>query len=76
MPTKFVRICQDITRNRDRCMDRARRVLADGKVTVIDRTNLDAQQRKHWIGFAKDIRGGPFPCCVVFKYGIVRMSDE
>lgn len=62
----FVRINQDSLGTRGKCEEMARRVLAEGRVAVIDRCNFDVDQRATWIGIAREMR---VDCeCVVFHY--------
>ena len=69
MPSKFVRICQDEMGSRGACIDLARRTLVEGKVAIIDRTNVDILQRKHWFEVANEGVDRPYPCdCIIFEY--------
>ena len=66
MPSKFKRVCQDSIGNVEGCEELAVRALAEGKVAIIDRTNLDKNQRKRWTDIAKNAQ---VPCdCVIFSY--------
>ncbi|KAL3767513.1 hypothetical protein ACHAWU_000176 [Discostella pseudostelligera] len=63
---KFVRINQDKLGNRHACEDLARKVLADGKIAVIDRCNFDVAQRETWMKIASENR---VQCeCIVFMH--------
>ncbi len=63
---KFVRINQDLLGDRRACEDLARRVLADGKIAVIDRCNFDLSQREVWMKIACEKR---VQCeCIVFTH--------
>jgi predicted kinase len=62
----FVRINQDVLGNRRACENLARRVLAEGKVAVIDRCNFDLPQRETWTKIAHEM--GVHCDCVVFSH--------
>jgi predicted kinase len=63
---KFVRINQDVLGDRRACEDLARRVLATGKIAVIDRCNFDRDQRVTWTKIAYEMR---VQCdCIVFTH--------
>jgi len=51
---EFVRVSQDVLRSRPRCEKLARSTLAAGGSAVIDRTNIDAKQRGHWLKIASN----------------------
>ena len=51
---EFVRVSQDALGTRPRCEKLARSTLAAGVSAVIDRTNIDAKQRGHWLKIASN----------------------
>lgn len=51
---KWTRICQDVLRSRKKCEQECAVALARGNNVIIDRTNVNAEQRKHWIVIAKN----------------------
>lgn len=49
------RVCQDELGRRSKCKEAVRRALRDGRRgVVVDRTNLDAKQRCHWVELARE----------------------
>lgn len=62
----FVRVSQDVLGNRYKCEDLTRKVLAEGKIAVIDRCNFDVKQRKNWIKIANE--KGVHCECVLFNH--------
>lgn len=53
MPFKFTRVNQDQLKTRQKCITRAKHVLAEGKCPIIDRCNFDEAQRRTWMKLAK-----------------------
>lgn len=50
---EHVRVSQDVLGNRQLCIDACHEALSSGKSVIVDRTNIDAYQRNHWINVAK-----------------------
>ena len=66
MSSKFIRINQDTLGSRQDCEFMMRRALYEGKIPVVDRCNIDSQQRKYFVDIAEEAGA---PCeCVVFLY--------
>lgn len=69
---EFVRVNQDVLGTRENCIKMAREWLEEGKrnrpnlVICIDRTNINKQQRKHWINLAEEY-GIEDIQCIYFK---------
>lgn len=55
-------VCQDVLKSRDRCMESCRELLNLGKCVLVDRTNIDKEQRQIWISIAK---GFNIPCIAI-----------
>ncbi|WFD35396.1 hypothetical protein MCUN1_002250 [Malassezia cuniculi] len=52
----WTRCNQDELRRRDNVIAAAKDALESGRSVVIDRTNLDAMQRAHWIDLAREFQ--------------------
>lgn len=50
----YTRVCQDVLGNRNDCIVAAKRALQQSKNVIVDRTNINRQQRKYFIDVAKD----------------------
>jgi len=68
LPYKYVRINQDELGDRNSCLERARQILLEGKCAVIDRCNMNRQQRSYFIELAKELQV-PIDC-VVLDYSL------
>ncbi|EDP42272.1 hypothetical protein MGL_3521 [Malassezia globosa CBS 7966] len=55
-PGEWDRCCQDEMKSRQSVERRARASLLDGRHVLIDRTNMDRQQRAIWLSLAADVR--------------------
>jgi predicted kinase len=47
-------VCQDVLGNRRACEEAAAAALAAGQHVLVDRTNIDAKQRAHWVRIAHE----------------------
>ena len=54
-PSEYVRVCQDVLKTKPKCEKAAKAAIDEGKVAVIDRTNVDAKQREPWVGLASSL---------------------
>lgn len=65
-PRKFVRINQDQLKSRQRCEQRCRETINQGRIPVIDRCNFDTTQRRHFLRIAQEAN---IPVdCIFFDY--------
>jgi len=63
---KYIRISQDVLKNRRKCESLCRRTLQDGNIPIIDRCNFDSTQRLHFLNIAAEFK---MPVdCIVFRY--------
>ena len=68
LPYKYIRINQDELGDRNSCLERTKQALLDGKCPVIDRCNMNRQQRSYFVELANE-----FQCavdCIVLDYSI------
>jgi predicted kinase len=63
LPWKYSRVNQDELSSRQKCINKTKRILKDGRSPIVDRCNFDPQQRRHFI----ELAAGTIPIdCVVF----------
>ena len=61
----FEVINQDLLGNRQKCINKTKELLKQGKSVIIDRTNINRKQRNHWLEIAKEFE---IPVlCIIFK---------
>lgn len=53
-PNKFVRINQDQLKSRQKCEQRCRQAIHQGKIPIIDRCNFDIDQRRYFLQIAHE----------------------
>ena len=63
--TQVTRCCQDMLGSRAAVEDLASASMAEGRSVIIDRTNMNRQQRSHWFRIAQQTRA--CVCAVVFR---------
>lgn len=63
-PEVYKRASQDVLGSRGAVESYVLRQLHQGYDVLIDRTNVDAQQRAHWLKLAKQFQDSPTGCCV------------
>lgn len=68
------RINQDMLGNRKDCENAAKRNLQQGKSVIIDRTNINQQQRKYFIDIAKDF--GAKVYCVYLNVPVLECIER
>ena len=66
-PERYVRICQDQLKTRKKCENKCRQALASGRVPIIDRCNVNPEQRKHFIEVASEFDNCQVDC-IFFDY--------
>lgn len=69
LPWKYARVNQDELSSRQKCINRARSILNQGKCPIVDRCNFDVQQRSHFLQLAAEsTTSATVPVdCVVLK---------
>eukprot|EP01130_Rhizamoeba_saxonica_P016256 TRINITY_DN747_c0_g1_i1.p1 TRINITY_DN747_c0_g1~~TRINITY_DN747_c0_g1_i1.p1 ORF type:complete len:738 (+),score=178.47 TRINITY_DN747_c0_g1_i1:260-2215(+) len=65
VPSGWVRVNQDELGNRRKCESRTRQALQNGRSVVIDRCNIDIDQRSVWLKMARDMGVGNIWCFVL-----------
>ena len=55
----WTRCSQDDEGTREKCIKKAHKALQDGGSVAIDRTDFDADQRKHWVDLAHEFNAYP-----------------
>eukprot|EP00927_Polykrikos_kofoidii_P003757 TRINITY_DN11516_c0_g1_i2.p1 TRINITY_DN11516_c0_g1~~TRINITY_DN11516_c0_g1_i2.p1 ORF type:complete len:332 (-),score=44.11 TRINITY_DN11516_c0_g1_i2:80-1075(-) len=51
----WVRVCQDVVKNREACLDQAKNALAAGIAVIVDRTNTTAEARMPFVVAAHEV---------------------
>jgi len=64
LASPWKRVCQDILKSKEACLRSARACLEQGLSVVIDRTNVDADQRSLWLELARQT-GAACHCLVL-----------
>ena len=70
----WVRVCQDVLKTRQRCIDVSELALSEGKNVVIDRCNFNRAQRESWIRIAQE--EGIYIGCIVFAIPYATCSER